>query len=76
MNLYSNLYASQEHPLYTLTNDIKLLEKINYLINVIANYVFYYECVKVPMADHQVFPWTAYMFQTSYNTSVTQANKI
>ena len=36
----------------------------------------YYECVKVPMPAHQVLPLTAYIFEASYSTSATQANKI
>ena len=34
------------------------------------------ECVKVPMPAHQVLPLTAYIFEASYSTSATQANKI
>ena len=34
------------------------------------------ECVKVPMPAHQVLPLTAYIFEASYSTSVTQVNKI
>ena len=34
------------------------------------------EGVKVPMPAHQVLPLTAYIFEASYSTSATQANKI
>ena len=34
------------------------------------------ECVKVPMPAHQVLPLTACIFEASYSTSATQANKI
>ena len=34
------------------------------------------ECVKVPMPAHQILPLTAYIFEASYSTSATQANKI
>ena len=34
------------------------------------------ECVKVPIPAHQVLTLTAYIFEASYSTSATQANKI
>ena len=34
------------------------------------------ECVKVPMPAHQVLPLAEYIFEASYSTSATQANKI
>ena len=34
------------------------------------------ECVKVPMPAHHVLPLTVYIFEASYSTSATQANKI
>ena len=39
--------------------------------------LFYYtECVKVPMFVHQVLPLMGYIFEATYSTSATQANKI
>ena len=35
-----------------------------------------FECVKVPIPAHQVLPLKAYIFEASYSTSATQANKI
>ena len=35
-----------------------------------------FECVKVPMPAHQVLPLTGNIFEASYGTSATQANKI
>ena len=37
---------------------------------------FSLECVKVPMSAHQVLPLTAYIFEATYSTAATQANKI
>ena len=37
---------------------------------------FGWECVKVPMPAHQIFPLTVYIFEASYRMSATQANKI
>ena len=37
---------------------------------------FGWECVKVPMPAHPVLPLMANIFEASYSTSATQANKI
>ena len=36
----------------------------------------YVECVKLPVLVHQVLSLTGYIFEASYSTSATQANKI
>ena len=37
---------------------------------------FGWECVKVPLPAHQVLSLMTYIFEASYSTSATQANKI
>ena len=61
---------------------IKLRFNLDYAVRVLFNLkatlmlCCYQECVKVPMPAHQVLPLTAYIFEASYSTSATQANKI
>ena len=61
---------------------IKLRFNLDYAVRVLFNLkatlmlCCYQEFVKVPMPAHQVLPLTAYIFEASYSTSATQANKI
>ena len=61
---------------------IKLRFNLDYAVRVLFNLkatlmlCCYQECVKVSMPAHQVLPLMAYIFEASYSTSATQANKI
>ena len=61
---------------------IKLRFNLDYAVRVLFNLkatvmlCCYQECVKVSMPAYQVLPLMAYIFEASYSTSATQANKI